>query len=299
MDTANSFPDAGLLLKAGEPFAAGFCECPEAAPFGRCARAYRRWFEQAPLAVYGGGQLYPGGLRAGTTAIMAPWNAFTFRWDQGAFDERRPHWDASTAETFQRLQRLADEEAGKIQCLRGGAVAHSVGGAGYTHAIVNYGRVLAEGLDAYEARVCAGLDRSADESTRAFHAGLIDLLAGIRAWHARVLEYLRASPPFNGQRDRLIAALSRVPFQPARSFYEVMVGYNFVYYLDDCDNPGRLDAVLSPYYQAAPDRAAAIALLGEFADNVSANAGCIAHLQAGTSVPVRHWIELIDESLGA
>ena len=32
---------------------------------------------------------------------------------------------------------------------------------------------------------------------------------------------------------------------------------------------------------------------------VSANAGCIAHLQAGTSVPVRHWIELIDESLGA
>jgi glycolate oxidase iron-sulfur subunit len=30
---------------------------------------------------------------------------------------------------------------------------------------------------------------------------------------------------------------------------------------------------------------------------VSANAGCIAHLQAGTSLPVRHWIELIDESL--
>jgi glycolate oxidase iron-sulfur subunit len=32
---------------------------------------------------------------------------------------------------------------------------------------------------------------------------------------------------------------------------------------------------------------------------VSANAGCIAHLQAGTPVPVRHWIELIDQSLGA
>jgi glycolate oxidase iron-sulfur subunit len=31
---------------------------------------------------------------------------------------------------------------------------------------------------------------------------------------------------------------------------------------------------------------------------VSANAGCIAHLQAGTPVPVRHWIELIDQSLG-
>jgi len=30
---------------------------------------------------------------------------------------------------------------------------------------------------------------------------------------------------------------------------------------------------------------------------VSANAGCIAHLQAGTPLPVRHWIELIDQSL--
>jgi len=30
---------------------------------------------------------------------------------------------------------------------------------------------------------------------------------------------------------------------------------------------------------------------------VSANAGCIAHLQGGTPLPVRHWIELIDQSL--
>jgi glycolate oxidase iron-sulfur subunit len=30
---------------------------------------------------------------------------------------------------------------------------------------------------------------------------------------------------------------------------------------------------------------------------VSANAGCIAHLQTGTPLPVRHWIELIDQCL--
>lgn len=30
---------------------------------------------------------------------------------------------------------------------------------------------------------------------------------------------------------------------------------------------------------------------------LSANIGCIAHLQAGTDVPVRHWIEVIDEAL--
>jgi glycolate oxidase iron-sulfur subunit len=30
---------------------------------------------------------------------------------------------------------------------------------------------------------------------------------------------------------------------------------------------------------------------------VSANIGCIAHLQSGTATPVRHWIELVDERL--
>jgi glycolate oxidase iron-sulfur subunit len=30
---------------------------------------------------------------------------------------------------------------------------------------------------------------------------------------------------------------------------------------------------------------------------VSANVGCIQHLQSGTSIPVRHWIEVLDESL--
>jgi glycolate oxidase iron-sulfur subunit len=32
---------------------------------------------------------------------------------------------------------------------------------------------------------------------------------------------------------------------------------------------------------------------------VSANIGCIQHLQSGTSTPVRHWIEVLDEALGA
>ena len=30
---------------------------------------------------------------------------------------------------------------------------------------------------------------------------------------------------------------------------------------------------------------------------LSANIGCITHLQSGTEVPVRHWIEVLDEAL--
>ena len=45
-------------------------------------------------------------------------------------------------------------------------------------------------------------------------------------------------------------------------------------------------------------------LLGETAAErpaaiLSANIGCITHLQAGTDVPVRHWIELLDQALHA
>jgi glycolate oxidase iron-sulfur subunit len=32
---------------------------------------------------------------------------------------------------------------------------------------------------------------------------------------------------------------------------------------------------------------------------VSANIGCITHLQSGTQMPVRHWVEVLDEALGA
>jgi glycolate oxidase iron-sulfur subunit len=32
---------------------------------------------------------------------------------------------------------------------------------------------------------------------------------------------------------------------------------------------------------------------------VSANIGCLTHLQSGTDTPVRHWIELIDRALRA
>jgi glycolate oxidase iron-sulfur subunit len=30
---------------------------------------------------------------------------------------------------------------------------------------------------------------------------------------------------------------------------------------------------------------------------LSANIGCITHLQSGSDVPVRHWVELVDEVL--
>jgi glycolate oxidase iron-sulfur subunit len=43
-----------------------------------------------------------------------------------------------------------------------------------------------------------------------------------------------------------------------------------------------------------------LAALAPKADEViiSANIGCITHLQSGTGVPVRHWVEVLDAALG-
>jgi glycolate oxidase iron-sulfur subunit len=32
---------------------------------------------------------------------------------------------------------------------------------------------------------------------------------------------------------------------------------------------------------------------------VSANVGCIQHLQSGTQIAVRHWVEVVDEALAS
>ena len=42
-----------------------------------------------------------------------------------------------------------------------------------------------------------------------------------------------------------------------------------------------------------------LANLGAMAPEVivSANIGCITHLQSGTATPVRHWVEVLDSAL--
>ena len=47
----------------------------------------------------------------------------------------------------------------------------------------------------------------------------------------------------------------------------------------------KLEALEQTFESQAPDKI------------VSANIGCITHLQSGTATPVRHWIEVLDEAL--
>lgn len=213
---------AARLHALGEHYAAGFCEASARSRFYRYALAQARFLETVPLPAYDGGLLYPCGVLKAPGAAVQPSYSHTFQADLAALARK----DEEGARVFEA----------EIALFPGICGPHTVGGNLFTHSIPNYGRVAREGLAAYALRI----ERlPADD----FQDGLRALRAGIEALHARVLAHLRAARA----RKELLEALSVVPFAPARSLYEALVCWNFIYYLDGCDNPGRLDADLIEY----------------------------------------------------
>ena len=228
----------------GEFFAAGYFEEPHRTPFERFSRALRRYFENYQLPEYKGEPLYPCGGKY-RTPLVNPDFSFTV-----AVDWRR------LAEQSQEARTILGNEF-SILVSRIPAV-HTVGGNMYTHSYPNFKRIVYEGLDSYEERVT----RISDPAVR---LGLLDLLAGIRRFHARILEKLRSE----AAESELYKALTNVPFKPARSLYEALVCWNFVYYLDGCDDIGRMDADLIPLYRGED----MTEVFRAFFKNVDANSG--------------------------
>lgn len=237
------------FYEIGEPFAGGFYEEPDRDRFFRFARAQRRMFELAPLPVYNGGILYPNGWRYPQPMAVYPDYSYTFA----------VQWDLLQEKWPQAVEIIREE----TDLLTGIGKPHNVGGDGYTHSIPRYERVVREGLDSYQLRVMALDDGD-------FRDGLLDVLQGIREFHRRSMEHLLQS----GAPTRLLEALKQVPFMPARSLYEAIVCWNFIYYIDGCDNPGRLDAELINYYKGED----ATVWLREFFTNVDQNMGWTAAL---------------------
>ncbi len=269
------YADPKILLAVGEPFGAGLCEPITSTPIARYARAWRRWLEYAPLPRYAGRTLYPSGAQQSVDCAVRPDYSSTFHYDPAvlaakiteALPEHRSHLQALEALLAREQQSVPNHNR-----------RHTVGGNGYTHGIVCYDRVLHEGLNGYQDRIHANLACAVTDTERAFYRALLDLLEGIRAWHGRLTDTLRVRSEPSPCRDHLLEALSHVPFHPAQTFYEALVAYNFIYYLDGCDNPGRMDQALAPFYRGPEDEQEAMTVLSDFADNVSANKGWSAAL---------------------
>ena len=282
--TARNTPAPVFLMAHDEPFAAGFFEQPEASPFRRWSRAVRRRFEHRGLAPYRGQRLFPVGPahREGENRFLKPSYSFTWQLNRAALQAHCAECPPGDAARWRAFAECMDAWESSI-CRDFGV--HTLGGGGYTHSIPNYGRVLREGLDSHAQRIQHGLSaarEAGDTDAVDFYVGLQDVLAGVAAWHRAVAKHLSQAPceteEARARRDRLVAAYQRVPFQPARSFFEAMVAYGFVYYADDCDNPGRVDQELIDYYDldlssGALTRAEAFELVRALWRNVDDNNG--------------------------
>ena len=268
----------------GEHFAAGFLEWPEATPLQRMARGLRRQIERARLPHWDGAPLYPSGAFSwyGQGGVITFHYSHSLRVNHALLAQRCADADASIRAAFGDLYEQLGDYPQVGTCIDADV---SLGGANYTHSILNYGHILHEGLHAYGRRLEAHLARARERDDQArinFYLAMRDVLEGIRAAHARCLGALeQVEVRDSGLQDiwgRLLRALRRVPWEPARSFYEGLVGINFVYYLDGSDNLGRFDQDLGDLY-AADLRAGrlthreGVALVGQMWTNMDANTG--------------------------
>lgn len=223
--------------------AAGLYEEPQRSLFYRKSLGIRRYYETCPLAKYNGQPLYPSGARVLGMRIF-PNYLHGFECYEKEFNQE----EQSLVNTFYNDFRIYKSHLNPI---------HTVAGNMWTHSIPRYERIIAEGFNSYQERILKISDVDMRE-------GLLHVVAGIRAYVARCVEYLKS---VNADK-KLITALEKVPFRPAENVYEALVCWNFVFYLDSCDNLGCVASGIKPYYKGEN----IVPYLENLYDNVNANA---------------------------
>jgi formate C-acetyltransferase len=215
------------LIQVGEPFAAGLLEYPEGPlPMTYC-RAYRRYYETCPIVYRSGAPLFPAGV------TTTPYQTFM----ADGTETRTSIYPHYAHQYWVNWPHLEQKDAHAAAIMRDFATRFRYAGE-WNHSMLNYKRILAEGIDHYEQRLLAK-----EESD--FRSALLDLIAGLRTYHRRAMEAL----PAMGAPKALLEALARVPFSPAETAYEAIVALNFCLSLDGWDNVGRLDSILAPYHR--------------------------------------------------
>ena len=169
------------------------------------------------------------------------------------------------------------------------AIVINASGCGVT--VKDYGHALAHDADyaAKAARVSA-LTRDLSEQLPDIVPALSKKLHGTRgrklAWHAPCT--LQHGQQLRGGVERALADLGfDVSFAAAESHL-------------CCGSAGTYSVLQPELAYALRDRKLANlepAGPGQVDAIVSANVGCIQHLQSGTETPVRHWVEVVDEGL--
>ena len=137
--------------------------------------------------------------------------------------------------------------------------------AGDAHIVVNYGRMLAEGLRGYEERTLqmkAALDLTAPESVDkyVFYKAVLIVIRAVRDFALRYanLAASLAEGQTGKRREELLEIsriCARVPYEPARSFKEAVQAVWFIQLILQIESNGhslsygRFDQYMFPYYK--------------------------------------------------
>ena len=140
------------LFDIGEPLAAGLLEYPEGSVELTYCRGYRRYLEHCPIVYREGAPLFPSGHSPviGTMAVY-PCHAHPFMVDWNRLEQKSTRAAEIMREYTARFRYVGD----------------------WNHSMLNYKRILAEGIDRYEARLLAKKESN-------FRTALLDLIEGIR-----------------------------------------------------------------------------------------------------------------------
>lgn len=208
---------AKLFYSIDEPYAAGLFEEPEKDYFYRHAIANARYLEHLVPAKYEAGErLFPAKTKFfHSGCAVTPQFALTYQIDWGKLEAKSTEATAVMREFYN--------------------LSHSPGG--WTHAAPNYKRIVREGLNSYRERIV-------NQPEGEFRDGLLALIDAMKNYIDRSIEYLRSA---NAPAD-LIDALTHVPFEPAKTYYEGLVAWNVIFYFDGADNLGCLDDGLLHLY---------------------------------------------------
>jgi len=174
---------------------------------------------------------------------------------------------------------------------RGGVEAIVSNASGCGVLVKDYGHLLrGDARYAEKAARVSALARDVSEllpDIAAALAGRVRVPGGVLAWHAPCT--LQHGQQLRGGVEQHLGALG-FALRPAAQEAHLCCGSAGTY------------SVLQPALSLQLRERKLGHLLGETAAErpaaiLSANIGCITHLQAGTDVPVRHWIEVLDEAL--
>ena len=245
--------ESRFLAERGEWFASGFFEERKAPVLSRITRGIRRHFENICLPEYTGSVLYPKGregqfYKPGILGFSYSHSLIYSSANSNAFEEGL----SGASDNEKNIWKGIKEELESYPFHPPGYdYQYCLGGAGYTHSISNYGRVLREGFSTYLERVRKGKKKAENEGDAAkavFYGGMEELLGAVRVLHGKAAEKIENGPDCPA-RARLLEAFRSVPFRPAGTFFEAVAGANFVFYLDGCDSLGLLDRELDEFFE--------------------------------------------------